>query len=298
MKWVIRVSEKILNNRTQAIFFAVIFSFLPYLLWLSLAVIALIVLRKGSYEGLLVMILPFLVHLTKLTLIAPYPLVLIDLLLRFGLPFIGACLLRQFIDWGIVISTFISILSCLTIILFWYLPDFQTIQLKLMKIVLAELQSKYFIEFSYGNKQFIQLVMKTLLGCQAVYLLGLSLLSLVFARIVQSILYNRGGFLVEVRQLKAHWFWVFFLVMILVQSTFEDSIIASNLIPMIGFYFILTGFSFLQCQMDSLSKKECSLLNVVAILTFPISLIPLIFIGVLDSLFNFRKITSLSKRGE
>ncbi len=61
--YIVRATQSLIENRNLAIVFAMALAVMPFFAWMAMAVVALVTLRKGYYQGGLIAIAVFFVFL-------------------------------------------------------------------------------------------------------------------------------------------------------------------------------------------------------------------------------------------
>ena len=128
----------LLDNKWHAVVHATILALLPYTAWLSVAIIALITLRKGWRAGLELLAPVFLVYFAVNLTQVHATFALINSILTFLPCFIAAGLLRATVSWQVVMWGFL-LQSLVVLVLVQILcPDFVTTQYYYLQAVVKE----------------------------------------------------------------------------------------------------------------------------------------------------------------
>src|SRR5437879_6398072 len=98
-EYMFKLYKTLLDNKQQAILFAVIFSVLPFASWLSVALVSLVTLRKGAKSGFDVMLPALVVHSVPLMMLVPLESAVINTLITYIPCFLAALTLRKTISW-------------------------------------------------------------------------------------------------------------------------------------------------------------------------------------------------------
>jgi hypothetical protein len=283
------LGKYLLDNSTHAILGALVFALFPYTKWLAVAVMALLTLRKGWREGGYLLLIVSLAYFGMLSLQIPYGIAMIKALSSFLPCYLAANVLRTYVSWRavagmclLIIFAFVSFIQLVT-------PEFIVLQFKLFKAILVELNNNgplidWIEEGGYRQMD----VANYLLGTQALGMILSAILSLMFARWVQSLMFYKGAFKQEMQAFRAEKPELFMLGAISFAAYFGVDI-AINLLPAILLYFILAGLSL---GYSAFARKKP--LGTFLVLITPMVLLPYIMLpiyllfGSLDSVFNLR----------
>jgi hypothetical protein len=284
-----------MQRRRDAFIIASLFAVIPFFNWLSLCVASLVTLRKGMKEGLLIFAAPCGYQLIKLISIMPLHMALLSVVVSNGGIIIATLLLRAYANWNLValgILAYCLVLVTLALALF---PDYATLQLSQLKLLVAQLIDANVIQGDIDVDRVIAIMAKYMLGIQVCAFMLSAVVSLCFARFIQARLYNPGEFGKEFKHIESHWI-LSLLFLITLAGIQMDMQLAASALPLLCCYFSLIGIS-LFCYYSELmnnQKRWWWLLVFMALFLLPFSIIPLIPIGILDSVFKFRKNQSLN----
>ena len=286
--FIVRQSKILLENKQQAIMFAVIFSILPFASWLSVALVSLVTLRKGVKPGFEVMLPALVVHSVPLMMLVPVESAIINTLITYIPCFVAALTLRATTSWQSVfgiffIQAFIGFVSLQLIA-----PDFVLDQYNQFKHLLVQFQ-EYNQVINNGTDGLSSFILAQLFfGLQILSVIFSAVISLLFARSIQSKLFLPEGFKTEILEFRSGRLAFLIMVMISIASYFEVSF-AINLLPLILGYFLLSGFSLAYFAFARKRQVRVVILLLLIILLKPtFVLFAYIVFGALDSLFNFR----------
>ena len=286
--FIIKHCKVLLENKQQAILFAVVLSILPFASWLSVALVCLITLRKGAQSGFEVMLPALVVHSVPLMMLVPLESVLANTLIAYIPCYIAALSLRKTVSLQRLSGVFF-IQACIGFLLIQYLaPDFVTSQFEQFKKILAPLQvyQQLLLESSdrFGSFMLAQLFF----GIHILTVIASSLFSLLFARSIQAKLFNPGAFSEEISKFRCGKISFLILVIVLLASYYEIPS-AINLLPLVLCYFLLSGFNLAYYITARKNHFRVVILLLLLIVFKPsIVLLAYVIIGSLDSLFNFR----------
>lgn len=180
----------------QALFLAVLFASIPMLFWLSSAIIALTILRRGTDQGLKLLMWALLPAIGW-TAFGQFN-VLTGLL---GTTLL-ACVLRQTVSWQKTLLALVPAGGVIALSMFQLAPQQIALLSEAVMTILQKVLSGQSAESAVDlGVQLKPLVEYGVVGTLTWFSLVSSVLSLVLARNWQSALYNPGGFGSEFRQL-------------------------------------------------------------------------------------------------
>lgn len=294
MNWLSEFTRKqgqfLLNNKWYALLHTTFLAVLPYTTWLSVAVIALITLRKGNGEGRIVLGSAMAAHFAISLFSMPAATSLINTGLIFFPCYCAAIMLRKSASWQAVAGVFLLQVIIAIMLIQVLLPDFIMAQYQYLHTLVQRMQNESaLIEFLNDKNEFNQRMFANyLLGIQAAGIVFSASISLMLARSVQAKLYNSGGFTREMLSFRGNKIGLLLLVGMLVAANLGSEI-AVNILPVLIFYFLFAGMSL---GLNVLAQKKP--FRAFLVLTTPLLLLPFVMLpvyvifGSLDSLFNFR----------
>ncbi len=286
--FIIKHSKTLLENKQHAILYAVILSIVPFASWLSVALVILVTLRKGAKSGFEVMLPALVVHSVPLMMFLPLESALMNTLIAYLPCYIAALCLRKTMSWQIVFGVFLiqAFIGFLSIQLL--APDFIVSQFNQFKSVLTEYQEyQHLIESNTdGLSSFI--LAQLFFGVQILSVIVSAIISLMFARSIQSKLFMPGGFRDELLGFRSGRLSFLVLLGVSIGSYYEISY-AINLLPLVLSYFLISGFSLAHYILARKNQVRVVILLLLLVLFKPsFVLLAYIVFGSLDSLFNFR----------
>lgn len=282
--------SQILNNQYYACFLVIALAFMPFFSWVSLSVIALVTLRKGSNDGFKVLVagLAAAVLASGLHSVLPYEGVAI--LATYSLGFVAASVLRNVPDWKVVVSVVTAMVLVFIMLVHLFLPGQIIEQFQVMLALFRTIaQSEPLVRFLDAQTDVNQqLLANYLLGIQVCSIVISALLSLALARYIQSVLFYPGGFRRELLAFRATRLGAI-LLFASAFGAYQHYPIAVSCLPILVVYLMAAGMILF---FNIISRKR-DLLTIV-ILFVPLVLAPYVMLpvyvlfGSLDSLFNFR----------
>lgn len=286
--FIIKQSQILLENKRHAILYAVILSVLPFASWLSVALVALVTLRKGAKFGFEVMIPALVVHSVPLMMLVPLDSVLINTLIAYLPCFVAAIALRETRGWQAAFGVLflLVLIGCLGIQ--FLVPDFVVDQFNQFKAVLEQYQEYQKLVDSGADGASAFILAQLFFGIQILSVLVSSIISLIFARSIQAKLFNPGGFREELLAFRCGRLSFLALVGVSIASYYQIPL-AINLLPSVLAYFLLSGFGLAYFVLARKRQVRIVILLLLLVLLKPsVVLFAYIVFGSLDSLFNFR----------
>jgi hypothetical protein len=283
-------TKQLLSSHRRALLCALMFLFVPYLTWISSAVIALVTLRKGVREGLLILIPVVFVYGAWSMTTLPFTLSVINTGLTFVPLYIAACILYLTSSWQIVTSVFALQIVLIMLFLQCLLPGFiQSHFVFVMNIVQhAEYNNALTSYFGNMSEDLQHVFVNYVLGVQAVSVVIYAMLSLLAARCLQSLVFYPEGFKQELLSFNLHRLSCAFLAVVLFAAA-QKHAIAINVLPVVLFFFMLSGVSFCASVLEKRKIKKSGIVLILPLLALPFVMCPMyMFLGFLDGLFNFR----------
>lgn len=285
---ILNQSKKILEQKQYAVLCATALSLMPFASWLSVALVALVTLRKGAKQGFEVLLPAAIIHSVPLTMLVPIESALINTAIAYLPCFFAALTLRKTVNWQYVASVFFLQALCVFVLIQLVLPGFAVEQITQFKKLLAQYPEYEQIledsmqDISSGN------LAQLFLGMQ-IFGVGVSaLMSLLFARLIQSRLFVPGGLKTELEQFRGGRVSFLVLISVLVASYYEYPC-AVSLLPLTLSYFLMAGINLGYFVLARKWRVQITIMLFLLIVLQPIlMLFTYILFGLLDSLFNFR----------
>ena len=279
-----------LDNNRHAMLHAIALALLPYTAWLSLAIVALVTLRKGCREGGWLLVLVTFANFMLSAFSASASISLINALLTFMPGYLAACVLRLTVSWRAVAGLFFLQVLVAVLLLHLFVPEFIMAQYVYLQSVLREVQTdNALLAFINDKTVSNQLVLASyFLGLQAVGVVFSASLSLACARFIQSQFFYPGGFRQEMLNFRGDKIGLLLLIILFI-ATSQQNVLAMSLFPMLIFYFLLAGLSLIFNIFAKQKPLRTLILLVATIVLMPFVMLPVyVIFGSLDSLFNFR----------
>ena len=282
--------QSLLENKRHAILHAMILALLPYTAWLSVAVVALVTLRKGWRDGALLLVLAMLAYLAVSLYSITSTMALLNVLLTFVPTYLAACALRLTTSWRAVAAVYFLQVTVIVLFLQWLMPEFIMAQFLFMQTALREIQGDSALLMLFNNKAGLNqmVIANYLLGLQAIAVVLSAALSLMLARSVQAQLFYPGEFRKEMLTFRGDKVALLLLVGAFIAAN-QHNTIAISLLPVLMFYFLLAGLSLSFNVLAKHRPVSSMVLLIASLLILPFIMLPVyVIFGSLDSLFNFR----------
>ena len=283
-------SQYLLENNRHAMLHAIVLALLPFTAWLSVAIIALVTLRKGWRDGgwvlLPVIVVAFAVSFVSTTT----NIALLNALLAFVPCYLAACVLRLTANWRAVAGLFFLLVIVVVLLLQVVVPNFIMAQYQYLQEVLRQVKTDSALLAFVNDKNALNqtIFASYLLGLQAVGVVFSAGLSLMVARSMQSQLFYPGGFRCEMLAFRGDKIGLLLLVVLSIAAS-KQSVFAICLLPMLVFYFLLAGLSLSFKVFASLRPQFMGVLLIATLFILPFIMLQVyVIFGSLDSLFNFR----------
>ncbi|MEK6730929.1 MAG: hypothetical protein AABY34_01935 [Pseudomonadota bacterium] len=295
-------AQFVLRGRVQAIGMALLFLFIPLLGWMSAAIVALITLSKGAYEGFLVVLwaaLPYIV-LGAMHIWMPFFNSVV-----FGLLFVWCLtlLLKRYASWIVVleIGTFIGIVGVIGIHL--YYPDITKWWVGEITQSIQRIMEFTPLSFKMDRiNKILPVFAQFATGVQAAIVVLAAISELMVGRFLQSIVQLPQAWLAEWLNFRVRAVSVVILIVGVLLAWFNVSF-ARDVLPILLLPFLLVGISVIHATLLArrLSTLKIAILfSLLAVLmgVFPMAIGLLVIIAVLDVAIDFRERFNLKlKRG-
>lgn len=276
------LAEFVMKSRSRAIGSAVAAAFIPVLSLISGAILALVWLRMGRREGLLVLFwvsLPGFYYLFAQN--SP------DVLLSLLAAALLAEVLRRTQSWPQLLLTGVALAGMIAIGFQW-LPD--DLQDEFIRMLIEQGGLVNYAELSSADQQKLTVILGLLLNgvITAVQLL-LVYVSLFLARWWQATLYNPGGFQVEFHNLRMPLWYGGALLATLLLVSFGVQVLLP-LLPVLVVPLLIAGLSLLHgiVALKQYNSFWLGMLYVLLLFALPYLSVLLVLIAMADSLMNFR----------
>ncbi|WP_131783071.1 hypothetical protein [Legionella gresilensis] len=290
--------QYILKNEICAFFVAAILALIPLTTWLSLAVIALVTLRKGVVDGAKVficgIIASYISYQFNTNLGHAFSMTIITFIIGFS----AALILRLTANWKIVIFGILIAALIIISLVHGFLPNYANEQYVLLLAALKEVDPNHMLVQLLESQQRTNpnLIINSLLGIRVLSLVFSALGSLMLARGIQSLLFYPGGFREEMLAFRASRVGVLLLI-VAAFGVYQSNPIAISCLPLLVVYLMFAGISLFFNIMARKRDLVTIFLLFVPLIIVPYIMLPIyVFFGSLDSLFNLRLHLSLDRK--
>jgi hypothetical protein len=294
-----RFTDFVLQGRVQAMTTAFLFAYIPFVGVVSILIAALVTLRKGMWEGLFVTaaatfpyFLMYAVHP------APSEIVLIGILIACNLlTWLFAIVLRQYGNWSLTLDLALVLGVIVIGAVHFIYPDIQawwsthlTDYLNRSIDVVGQLE----VQKPDGSQEMFADVVMTVKryasGFVMVSILFNALLQLVLARWWQAAMFNPGGLRKELCHVRLSFVTGLVFIATAALAFFENAT-AVDMMPVLYGIYSAAGLSLLH-NILGLTKAGWLWLTLVyigVIVLFPLGIMIVAVIGLMDTGINFRK---------
>lgn len=284
------LAEYVMRGRKQAILVALLFAILPFLGWVADAIIALVTLRKGSKEGVIITLwvcLPAVI-----IALAGYPQIwFYNIIGGTLLTYVLAVVLRHYGSWGMVLQIGMVVGVVAVFLVHSIVPDVGAMWTKEVLIYLQAMKQQSILQVQGENLQkSAELLAKIGTGFQVVFLLLGDFFNVLIARWAQALLYNPNGLRPELYKIRLGLLGVSVFILVMLASLVgADAAIDS--IPVIFFPFLLAGLSLVHhfISVRDYSKWWLLVFYGLLILLFPYMVGILVSLAVLDVWWDLRR---------
>lgn len=281
-----------MRGRKEAILIALLFLAIPYFDWVSVVIMALVTLRKGTEEGLwllaVVTIVPTLVLVPM-----GYPLTSLILYVLAGsvVVWLFASLLRQTISWSLVIQAGAAIGLIAVIIVHGYVADVGSWWEANLQRYLQQAGEQYLFSTDTNTlKTWITRMSKVATGALVVGVLVSNLFNLAAARWLQALLYNPAGLGKELATIRMSLVATVALIVVVVVALLLGVPVFIDMLPVVVLPFFLAGLSVVHAWANTTQNLWVGLFGFygLLILFFPYLLCVLVVLAVVDSWWDIR----------
>lgn len=279
-----------LNNYIYACFNTVVLVILPFTGWLAGSLIALVTLRTGLKAGAMLLVPAMMAQLIVLNTTLSMDDAIVASILSYCPGYLVASVLSVTTSWRAVgCALFVFILVAMSFLQSWH-PELITQQYLYLLETLHHLQFENILSMldQHTTPMDQAILANYLIGIQAAGVVMAALISLGFARFLQSRMFYPEGFKREIRLLRARKvdLLVFFVTLFAAKQHY---LLAVDMLPVLMLFFIIAGLSLWFDCMTMKGMLIPMLVLSVGLGFFPHIMLPgYVLIGLLDTLVNFR----------
>lgn len=286
-----RQGQFLLQKDIHAFLMAAVLAFIPFAAWLSLAIMALVTLRKGWHSGLKVLIVGVSASIISARLTGTFPYVVQITLITYAAAFLAAGILRTSAGWQRVVTGLVVMMLAVMVLVQLLAPQYITDELRFFLSILGRMKQGEFIS-AILNKQdteTMQLFANYLLGIKGLSTVVSVLSSVMLARYVQSLIFYPEGFKQELSVFRVSQPLVLLLLTGMIAAYYYSSGIAVSCLPLLVFCTAAAGICLCLALLKKRKSLSALLLIIVPLIILPYIMLPVFMIfGALDSLFDFR----------
>ena len=294
MSWLSGLIRKqgqlMLSNDIFALFNTVLLVIFPYTGWLAASVIALVTLRKDLKIGGMLLIAAVFTHFMMLNTELSVSGSIIGCLLSYVPCYLAAVALRVWQSWRVVFGVlFLQIVLVMCLVQAFH-PEWIMQQYVYLREMLTQLNfEKTFFMLSKDTSISEQAIFANyLVGVQAAGVALSSLVSLVFARYIQSKLYYPEGFKQEMLSIRGTRIDLLLLALVMLTAK-QHYLISIDVLPVVVVFFCIAGLSLWFACMARRGLFIPMIAFSVLLGAFPHVILPVyVLFGSLDVLVNFR----------
>ncbi len=299
-----RFTDFVLQNRLYAMGAAFVLSLIPLFgASLGILIAAFVTLRKGAFEGTLVLcavLVPYLLSYVlsppsaepELFLIATLTIIAINIL-----TWLLALILRRYGNWNWVIE--VSILAGVMLICIVHLvfPEIQnwwgaqlTSYLNKTAAMLQQLAPEGGAAQEEMQANIVANMKQYITGLVIASIIFNALLQLVIARGWQAVIFNPGGLRKELYAIRLSYVSAFVFIAVLA-TAYAGNAFGLDMMPVMVTAFCAAGLSLIHCTLAAKNAGWFWLVLVYLgiLFLFPMGVVLVAMIGLLDSLFDIRQ---------
>lgn len=286
----------VMRSRRNAGLLALVFAVLPLLNWLSIIIVALVTLRRGAKEGVLVLgctLLPSVVWYY----FSPNQTILLNIIAGSIVVWLMACVLRASFSWSLTLLIGVMIGIIIIFALHSYVNDMNAWWQAKMLAYIQTAGSEMQMDTSLQQQVIVHLA-KIATGLQASVIFAMDLLWLVMARYWQALLYNPGQLRSELHSIRMPAWASVVAIIVAALAWVTKAPMLIDILPLIAVAFALAGISFVHHMVAALKASWLWLVAMYIALVFaqPYITLVLVFMAFGDSVLNYR--ARLTKRNE
>jgi hypothetical protein len=285
------LAEYVMRGRKQAILLALLFTFVPFMGWIADAIMALVTLRKGAKEGLIILMWELLPTVVVAVLMGrsqlwPY----VGMVIGSILVYLFALILRQTNAWAVVVQASMILGIVAVLLVHASVPNIAQIVLKDITAYLQMADQQASLNWTTASlKANIGWFVQIATGLQIALLLLGDLISLAIARWWQGILYNPGALKPAFYNIRFGWVAALILIGIVIAALFGDAA-AIDALPVVLFSFVWPALSLIHnmAARHNVATHWLVFFYVLCVILLPYMLVLLTLVAMVDSWRNFR----------
>jgi MFS family permease len=288
-----KFTDFILQGRVQAMSVAFILSYIPFLGTIGILIAGLVTLRKGFFDGMLVVgatSLPYLLNFAANPSVMQAWLVGL-LLASYVLTGVFAFLLRHYGNWNVMLNVAIVIGIVVVGMVHVLVPDIQNQWVVMLNAYVnksIEMMQQDIPKETFADA--INIVKPYATGFVVMLLLLNTILQVVIARWWQAVIFNPGGLKKELYNIRLSYITGFMFVAGMVFSYLGNAT-ALDIMPVFYGIYCAAGLSLLHKLVSStrLAMLWLFVIYLAIILVFPLSVMVIAVLALVDVSVDFRK---------
>lgn len=280
-----RCASYVMSGRRQAVIVGLLFTILPLFGWVSNVVVSLVTLRKGAKEGAIVLLWVILPAVVVASL-GNRLIILYGVIGGSLFTYVLACVLRQTQSWKAVLTASLWLGLLAVLLVHMWMPHISEIWTKQFDHYALWVKNQFNVVV---NTAHLALFAKFATGFQVAFVSLSVLINLIFARGLQSMLYNPGQLRPELKSVRLS-LWEVLVLVVIGLASFLGIVMAQDALPVVGLIFALAGLSVLHAVagLRNVANKWIFLFYILLIVFFPYVATVLILFAVIDSVINLR----------
>lgn len=262
----------------------------PFTGWLSLAIMALVTLRRDWFDSVRCLIVGLTVSICMAEMAGQLPEVLDTVVPAYLLCYGCACLLRRKASWQLIANVCVMIAVGVIFGVHWFAANFLMEQYQTLLQIINAIDQEHVMGQVFSHQSMaVQLKFAHyLFGIKVVSVILSMMVPLMLARSIQSTLYHPGGFKQEMINFRANSFACILLLLTML-GAYQNNLLSISCLPIFFVYLMMAGVSLI---LNLLANKKK--LVIYATLFLPMVILPYIVLpvyvlfGSIDSVFNLR----------
>lgn len=292
-----QATEYVMRSRREAALFALLFTIIPLFGWVGATIMALVTLRHGAREGLIVLLCTTIPS-AALAFFGYHEQFVYNVLACNVIIWLLALVLRRTQSWQQVLQVGCLLGIIIVIGLHLVIGDISQYWYQWFNNYYKDAETMLAVPVNKAQMQSLFLQMARIwTGVQAAIFLLINISTLGVARWLQDLLYNPGGFSQEVYQIRLGWLANVLLALVLAGVVLGNNL-AWDLLPLPLMIFFLAGLSFLHAIFARSNKMWLWIIVFYLLLiVFYVYIFALVvIIGIVDSWFDIRaKLANISR---
>lgn len=296
-----RFTDYILQSRLQAFLVAFVVAFIPVIGSISVVIAALVTLRKGVFDGALVVIAATLPYLISYVAYPPTGagdvaiVAMVVLLVSNILTWLFAVFLRRYNHWSFTLEIAALVGIAIVCIAHFINPDIQDWWQAQLTAYLAKTTTmvgaiKPDAEATAAQAELINMMKRYTTGLLSASILFNALLQLLVARWWQALMFNPGGLQKELHRIRLSYVsGVIFLLG--VALSYMGNLVALDCMPVLFLTFFVAGLSLVHYLIapSQFGWMLLGLVYIAVIWLFPASIVIVSLIALFDVALNIRQ---------